>query len=70
MVLASVSRVAVSSLCGAVGQSSPVLISRAFVAYVAQARERVEDVFRLHCISAVSDFHVLSPLKVSADGRR
>ena len=32
-----------------------------FIPYVAQARERVEDVFRLHCISAVSDFHVLSP---------
>ena len=41
-----------------------------FVTYVAQARERVEDVFRLHCISAVSDFHDLSPLKASADGRR
>ena len=41
-----------------------------FVTYIAQARERVKDVFRLHCISAVSDFHDLSPLKASADGRR
>ena len=32
-----------------------------FVAYVAQARECVEDVFSLYCISAVSDFHDLSP---------
>ena len=32
-----------------------------FVTYVAQARKRVEDIFRLHCISAVSDFHGLSP---------
>ena len=32
-----------------------------FVTYISQARECVEDVFRLHCISAVSDFHVLSP---------
>ena len=32
-----------------------------FVTYVAQARECVEDVFRLHCISSVSDFHDLSP---------
>ena len=32
-----------------------------FVTYVAQARERVEDVFRLHCISAVSDFHNVPP---------
>ncbi len=41
-----------------------------FVTYVAQARKRVEDVFRLHCISAVSEFHYLSPLKASADERR
>ena len=28
-----------------------------FVTYIAQARKRVEDVFRLHCICAVSNFH-------------
>ena len=32
-----------------------------FVTHVAQARERVEDVFRLHRISAVSEFHDMPP---------
>ena len=32
-----------------------------FVTYVAQAWERVEDVFCLHCISAVSEFHDMPP---------
>ncbi len=43
---------------------------KGFVTCIAQAWERVEDIFRLHCICAVSDFHVLSPLKASADERR
>ncbi len=30
---------------------------KGFVTYIAQARKRVEDVFRLHCICAVSNFH-------------
>ena len=34
---------------------------KGFITYIPQARECVEDVFRLHCISAISDFHDLSP---------
>ncbi len=30
---------------------------KGFVTCIAQARERVEDIFRLHCICAVSNFH-------------